>query len=400
MRILLLVVYYLPSTMSSAKLIYDLAREFRDLGHEVLVAAPDPTALSCCDVATEAGIDVLRVKTGMIKSTSRWLRAWRELTLSRVMWRKGRKVFLRAPCDLIIYYSPTIFFGALVARLKNHYQCPSYLILRDIFPQWAVDAGILRRDSFVYRFFKRKEKQNYGAATVIGVQSPANLHYFSEQGLDRKYRLEVLYNWAAASGKEAGGSSYRERMGLLDKVVFFYGGNIGVAQDMDNILRLAENMRQETTAHFLLVGEGSEVPRLKTAIMERGLKNVTIHPSVDQETYLSMLSEFDVGLISLDRGLKTQNFPGKMLSYMDKAKPILASINPGNDLKALMEEQQFGLVCMNGDDALLARYARQLVHDANLRRCLGMNARSMLESIFSVSRAARQILSHFEEVRG
>lgn len=398
MRILILVVYYLPSAMSSAKLIDDLAREFLDLGHEAIVAAPDQTIASDCEITTERGVRVLRVRTGEIKSASRLIRAWREITLSGEMWRKGKTFFKQNHCDLIVYYSPTIFFGSLVARLKRLYACPSYLILRDIFPQWAVDAGVLRRGGLVHRFFEYKAKQNYDAATVIGVQTPANLDYFSEPGPARKYQLDVLYNWAAKTDGHGLQSGYRDRLGLEGKVVFFYGGNIGVAQDMDNILRLAETLRNENAGYFLLVGDGSEVSRLKSIIAAKGLTNIAIHPPVDQDVYLEMLSEFDVGLVSLDRGLRTQNFPGKILSYMDKAKPVLASINPGNDLRDILEKHDAGLVCLNGDDEQFEMLARRLLTDRELRTRLGRNARVMLEDCFSVRRAAVQILSHVHGV--
>ena len=392
-RILLIVVYYLPSTWSSAKLIHDLATEFRRLGHDPLVAAPDDTIRTEYEVSEEAGIKVLRVRTGEIKFASRWLRAWREITLSRTMWRKGRSFFLQNPCDLIVYYSPTIFFGGLVEILKKRYACPSYLILRDIFPQWAVDAGVLRKGP-VYAFFKWKERQNYGAADVIGVQSPANLDYFAAASTQTECPVEVLYNWASVTVPAGGGNVHRRRLGLSDKVVFFFGGNIGVAQDMDNILCLAERLRHESSAFFLLVGSGSEVGRLKHRIADRRLTNILIHDAVGQDTYLKMLSEFDVGLISLDKRLKNQNFPGKMLTYMNYSLPILASLNPGNDLGDLLEKREAGLVCLNGDDDRFEALARRLLEDRELRIRLGKNARTMLDDCFSVHRAARQILSH------
>ena len=166
---------------------------------------------------------------------------------------------------------------------------------------------------------------------------------------------------------------------------------------MDNILRLAEALQNEKNAFFLLVGDGSEVPRLKSLMDAKGLTNIAIHPPVDQEAYLEMLSEFDVGLVSLDRGLRTQNFPGKILSYMDQAKPILASINPGNDLKDLLEKHDAGLVCHNGDDERFKMLAKRLLEDRELRMRLGRNARAMLEDCLSVRRAACQILLHMEE---
>ncbi len=394
MRILLLVVYYLPSTMSSAKLIHDLASEFHRLGHDPVVVAPDESISDDTEVTRDNGIAVLRVRTGKIKTASRVLRGFNEARLSALIWEKGKRFFKDNPCDLIVYYSPTIFFGSLVQRLKKLYRCPSYLILRDIFPQWAVDAGVLKK-GLAYRYFKLKEFQNYRAADIIGVQSPANLNYFKENGLDRQYQTELLYNWATLKEDNIQPGNYRERMGLQGKVVFFYGGNLGVAQDMDNIIRLAKNIENVQNVHFLLVGDGSEKSRLASDIVSNKITNVTIHDAVGQQEYLSMLSEFDVGLISLDRNLRTQNFPGKLLGYMYHSMPILASINPGNDLKDILENNNAGLVCINGEDSLLVSSARKLAASDKLRRQLGLNARALLESTFSVSKAAQQILSHF-----
>ncbi|PKN82314.1 MAG: glycosyltransferase WbuB [Deltaproteobacteria bacterium HGW-Deltaproteobacteria-1] len=282
MRILLLVVYYLPSTMSSAKLIHDLASEFHRLGHDPVVVAPDESISDDTEVTRDNGIAVLRVRTGKIKTASRVLRGFNEARLSALIWEKGKRFFKDNPCDLIVYYSPTIFFGSLVKRLKKLYRCPSYLILRDIFPQWAVDAGVLK-EGLAYRYFKLKESQNYRAADIIGVQSPANLNYFKENGLDRQYRTELLYNWAALKEDNIQPGNYRERMGLQGKVVFFYGGNLGVAQDMDNIIRLAKNIKNEQNVHFLLVGDGSEKSRLSSDIISSQITNVTIHDAVGQQ---------------------------------------------------------------------------------------------------------------------
>ncbi len=347
-----------------------------------------------CREYEEDGIRVLRIRTGRIKGASRVLRALNELLLSQTLWRRGKAFFRENPAELILYYAPTIFFGPLVKGLKKAWGCPAYLILRDIFPQWAVDAGILRKGS-IYRFFKWWEALNYDAADIIGVQSPANLDYFARHYGHRGYRLDVLYNWTPLREEQHTVTHARSQLGLDGKVVFFYGGNIGVAQDMDNVIRLADNLRDEPKAYFLLVGEGSEVERLRKKIAARGLANIVIKPAVDHQRYRATLSEFDVGLISLDRNLKTQNFPGKMLGYMFHAKPILASINPGNDLQNIVEEHEAGLVFTNGEDEALAEGARRLLRDRFLRERLGRNARVLMEEMFSAPKAARQILSHF-----
>ncbi|TRZ89622.1 MAG: glycosyltransferase WbuB [Methanosarcinales archaeon] len=393
MRILLLVVYYLPSTSSAARLINDLAIEFTNRGHDVTVVAPDHAIEADIQCDYDDKVRVIRVKTGEIKNVPRILRGYREISLSKILWKRAKKIFNENSFDLIIYYSPTIFFGPLVKRLKRLFGCPAYLILRDIFPQWAVDAGILRK-GFLYGLLKRYEKINYDAADIIGIQSPANTLYFSERGLDKKYRIEVLYNWMSLDENYGSSGHFREKLGLNGKIVFFYGGNIGIAQDVDNIVRVAVRLKDIPEVHFLLVGEGSEVPHLKREIQRIGLKNFSIHPAVGQRDYMRMIADIDIGMISLDRNLKTHNYPGKMLGYMYHAKPILASINPGNDLQDILQAHDAGLVSHNGDDETFYNHAMQLIRNPGLREQMGRNGRVLLETTFSATGAASQILSH------
>ena len=384
----------MPSVESCAQLIHDLAHEFKLRGHDPIVITPNNNISNNLQITDEQGIQVIRIRTGKIKGTSRLSRALNEIRLSHTIWRKAKKHLLAHPCDLIVYYSPTIFFGSLVNRLKKVFNCKSYLILRDIFPQWALDAGILKK-GLLYSYFKRKEFQNYEAADIIGVQSPANLKYFINNRLNERYNLEVLFNWINLSQDSISHYNFRKKLGLEKKIVLFYGGNIGIAQDMDNIIRLAARFNQDPDVYFLLVGDGSEVHRVQKEIHKRNLTNFAIYPAVNQREYLCMVSEFDIGLISLDSRLKTQNFPGKMLGYMYNAKPILASINQGNDLQDILEGHNAGLVSLNGDDETFYNHAMQLIRSPGLREQMGRNGRVLLESTFSVTRAASQILSHF-----
>jgi glycosyltransferase involved in cell wall biosynthesis len=396
MRILLIAQYYFPNPKSSGKQVHDLAVQFRTLGHEVIVCTPEPAISAAMEVSIEEGITVLRVRAGRIQNVGKWRRAVNEIRLSALLWRAGREFFSANPCQLIVFYSPTIFFHALVGRLKALYGCPSYLILRDIFPQWALDAGILRK-GLIYQYFRRNELAQYRQSDVIGVQSPANLEYFRENRIGSEKRIEVLYNWGSPPDWPIRPLGFREKWGLQGKIVYVYGGNIGIAQDIDNIVRLAERLRNDTRIYFLLVGEGSEVARLRALIASKGLTNISIKDSVNQEEYLCMVGEFDVGLISLDRSLKTHNFPGKLSSYLFHGIPVLASINPGNDLRNVLEENSAGLVSLNGDDRSLEVHANNLADDAVMRKKLGANGKRLMETTFSVAGAAEQILSKFPE---
>jgi glycosyltransferase involved in cell wall biosynthesis len=399
MRILLLVDCYVPSAKSGAKQMHDLAVEFHRQGHEVIVLTPSHEIAGDVQVTREKGARVVRVRTGEIKGVGKILRALEEVRLSGTGWRCAGRLLQENPADLIVFYSPTIFWGALVRRLKRLWGCPAYLILRDIFPQWAVDAGLLRR-GLVWWFFRKKEIEQYEVADKIAIQSPANAEYFAITFPLRKYPLEVLYNWMDLEELNLPATDYRRKLGLQDKVVFVYGGNLGVAQDVDNIIRLAERLARHEQIHFLLVGEGSEVPRLKRLVAAKALKNLQILPALGQREYLAMLSGFDVGLISLDRRLSTHNLPGKMLGYMYWGIPILASINPGNDLFDLIEKNDAGFCLKNGEDDSLAAAALMLSNEPELRARMGSNARRLLERRFSVSVAVHQINSFAAQQRG
>jgi O26-antigen biosynthesis N-acetyl-L-fucosamine transferase len=395
-KVLLIVDCYSPYAKSGAIQMQELALELSREGCEVVVLTPSDRISEKTKVDTEDGVTVVRVKTRKIKGSPKVFRAIAEANLSNLCGKRTRGILPNA-MDLIIFYSPSIFWGRLVRQLKARWQCSSYLILRDVFPAWAVDAGLLRK-GLLYSYFRKKEIEQYDTADWIAVQSPANLDYFAREFPSREYCIEVLYNWMDPRRPVSPITHYRQRLGLEGKVVFFYGGNIGVAQDVDNLLRLARRLACDHHIHFVLVGEGSEVPRLEQRCREECIRNLAILPAVSHPEYLAMLSEFDVGLLSLDRRLKTHNVPGKLLGYMYWSKPILASINPGNDLFGILGRNEAGYCLVNGDDEGLAAAALQLAKNVELRHRMGQNSRKLLERVFSVQTAARQILSHVEPV--
>ena len=396
MHIVLLVIYYPPNTSSAAKLMQDLAERFGHLGHRVTVLTADDTLDRPYAIEENGPLAICRVRTGRIYGAGSLIfRALREIALPWTFWRKAGRFLRSLSPDAFVYYVPSIFFAPLVRRLKKLWGVRTYLIQRDFFPDWAVEAGVMGKGPH-YWYFKHREKMNYDAADRIAVQSPANIQYFRQKYPARNYAVEVLYNWTDDVLPPRRVPSHRSRLGLDGKVVFFYGGNIGRAQDFDNILRLAEAMKSEPSAHFLLVGPGSEVAHVRAEIARRKLGNVTLCDAVPQDEYLAMLQEFDIGLISLHPGIKSANVPGKLLGYLQCGMPTLASVNPGNDLAELLTASGAGFVSVNPDDAAFLRHARALARDAELRAQMGARACRLLRERFHVQIAARQILDYFQ----
>ncbi len=391
MKVLLLVDDYLPGSIKiAARMMHDLALELINQGHEVSVCTPDDKLTRAFSIEQYEGVQVLRFKSGEIKNVPKIKRAINETLLSFRAWWGLKKHFKANRYDIVVYYSPTIFFGLLVTKLKKLWGCKTYLILRDVFPQWAVDNGLIKNNSLIHRYFKFFESVNYYAADTIGVQSPSNLCYF-QSNPRYKEKLDVLFNWSSLETIKKPEPQYRERLGLNGKVVFFYGGNIGHAQDMMNLVRLANSLVEYPHAHFLFVGAGDEVTLVEKAIAE-GASNITYLPPVDQATYQAMLGEFDVGLFSLHKDHQTHNFPGKLLGYMQNSIPILGSVNAGNDVIDVLQNAGAGFVCVNSDDALLTEFALRLLNSDAVRREMGMNSRKLLSSQFSVVEAAKKLV--------
>lgn len=396
MKICLIIDDYLPSSIKvGAKMMHELAVEFVSRGHSVTVVTPAPSLKNRFEISELDGITVCRFRSGEIKNISKIKRAINETLLSYHAWRAYKHYFVQHPHDLIIYYSPTIFWGRLVFRLKKVWGARSYLVLRDFFPQWVIDNGLLSAKSPITCYFRFFEALNYRAADTIGIQSPKNLAWFSKRyAVDKP--LDLLYNWADNNAVPENNSYFRRELGLENKVVYFYGGNIGHAQDMMNIVRLAKAIRSEPNAHFVLVGAGDEVELVRHSIAQHNLNNMTLLPSVSQIEFKKMLAEFDVGLFSLHQGHSTHNFPGKILGYMVQEKPILGSVNPDNDLQAVVEKADAGLITVNGDDDGFLKNALRLLHDDDYRKNMGKNAKHLLDAVFSVEAAAKQILQRVE----
>lgn len=395
MRLLLIVDDYLPHSIKiAAKMMHELALEFKSEGHEVTVLTPLPSLQTSFEERSIEGIRVLFFKSGEIKNISKIKRAINESLLSLFAWRATRNYLKTHPQDAIIYYSPSIFWGYLVGKLKKQWKVNSYLILRDIFPQWTIDNGLMKKDSPIHRYFKFFENLNYKNADYIGVMSPSNLEFFRNTGKDTK-KFEVLYNWAQIKPSVLPANDFRQQLQLENKIVFFYGGNIGHAQNMLNLVHLAMRLKENTKAHFLFVGKGDEVDLILKEKESHQLNNITYLPSVDQETYFKMLNEFDIGLFSLHPGHKTHNFPGKLLGYMEYSKPILGSVNEGNDLKEMINNSEAGFIYNTGEDEALYLAALSLIDSEVLRTNVGRNARELLIKQFSVNQASSQIMRCF-----
>ena len=395
MRIALLPDEYLPlGTRVHSKMFHELALQLQKNGHQPIVITPGtPLQDSNLVIDYVDGIEVWRFKSGYTRGVGMTRRVINEWLLPFKAWRAIKAKVKENNFDFCINYAPTIFFGPLARRFRRR-GAYVFLILRDMFPQWIIDQGLIKEKSILAYFFRHYEKLNYAAADCIGVHSKANLNLF-ENKFPAFKNVKILRNWASTVALPLAhrDKALRAKLGITNKVVFFYGGNIGHAQDMKNIMRLARNLKSTESAHFLIVGQGDEFNLILDLKCEWELDNVTILPPMSQSDFSRILTSIDVGLFSLSFRHSTHNFPGKLLGYMVESKPILGSVNPGNDLLKIINVFKAGAVFVNGEDRLLSEAAIKLVFDSKLRTQTGLKARQLLLQEFSVEAAVDGILS-------
>ncbi len=384
-----------PLRSSAAVQLRDLALEFVRQGHEIVVIIPSPEIKTVFSYDKFSGVDILRIKALRTKDVSFFRRTLAEFLLPIIMLR-GLQVtkYSNVRWSGIVWYSPSIFLGLVVSILKKSSACRSYLILRDVFPEWAADMGLMGR-GLPYKFFKAIANYQYSVADVIGIQTQGNQAYFADRP---NSCIEVLQNWLA-DAPNVGCSIDVAGCKLSGRTVFVYAGNMGVAQGMGVLLDLAERLRSRTDIGFLFVGRGSDANSLRLYADKRGLDNVAFHDEIDPTEIPGLYAQCHIGIVALDPRHKTHNIPGKFLSYMKAGLPVLASINPGNDLEGMILREGVGRVCTDQSVENLERLALELVDDVATGSRSACNAavaercKALSVKLFSPEAAVRQIVA-------
>lgn len=398
MRIVIIADVFPPLRSSGAVQLRDLSREFVKQGHQVTVMVASPGLQEAWQLETADGVQVLRLRTPTTKDVGYLRRAIGEFIMPFAMRRNLSKSPLgKEIWDGVVWYSPTIFLGPMARALKERSRCRSYLIIRDIFPEWAVDMGLMGR-GLPYRFFKAVANYQYRVADVIGVQTPGNLAYFTGDGIASHARLEVLHNWLADS-PDRGCSIQVAETSLSGRKIFVYAGNMGIAQGMGVLLDLAERLHSRMDIGFIFVGRGSDSARLREEATARSLDNVLFFDEIDPDEIPGLYGQCHVGLVALDPRHRTHNIPGKFLSYMQASLPVLANINQGNDLVNIIQAAGVGRVCTDSSLDSLAQSAEELIDQVNLDQHMKARCKELATKIFSSATAVRKISGALDHER-
>lgn len=394
MKLLLIADAFPPMRTSAAVHMHELTLELIEQGHEVTVIIPTASSDLPLRFDRVNQFRLVSVLTPKTKDVGYIRRTIAEFLSPYILYsRLKSNSIINESFDGIIWYSPTIFFGPLISRLKRRYGCTAYLVLRDMFPDWAVDLGLMKK-RLPYYFFKFVEYNQYKAANFIGIQAPGNLKYFNHRIFEKfKTKVELLWTWVTPHNSTVACSIDLTRTHLSGRKIFVYAGNMGVAQDFDLIMKLVELYKHQVEIGFVFIGRGSEVKRLKRVAVQQSLENILFCDEIDSTQIPALYTQCHVGLVALDPRHKSNNIPGKFLSYMESGLPVLAILNSGNDLVNVIGDNQVGVSYVGDDAAELKIKADSLLELLQNDQDISNRCKSLAHNLFSTEKAANQIIS-------
>lgn len=360
----------------------DLLREFAKHGHNLFVISPverrknQETRVIKTEKAT-----ILKLKIGNTQKTNIIEKGISTISIEPKFIAGIKKYFSDVKFDLIIYSTPPITFCNAIEFVKKRDGAKTYLLLKDIFPQNAVDLGMMSKSGIkglIYKVFRNKEKKLYKISDYIGCMSQANVDYVLKHNPDiNPEKVEICPNSVEVvdmSVDEKTRDEIRRKYDIpLDKKIFVYGGNLGKPQGIDFMIECLKSQEKNEEVYFLIVGDGTEYGKIESYVENDKPTNVRLMKRLPKEDYDKMVAACDAGMIFLDHRFTIPNFPSRLLSYMQAKIPVLAVTDPNTDIGKVIVDGGFGWWCESNDiDSFLALISK-IKTDKDIQGANGWN---------------------------
>ncbi len=387
MRVLFLTMVKI-SSFDERGIYTDLLRKFHSEGHEVNVVCPiERRENKNSFILKEDKGNILNVKTFNLQKTNIVEKGLGILAIEYQFLSAIKKYYSNVKFDLILYSTPPITFSKVINYIKKRDGAYSYLLLKDIFPQNAVDMKMIKKDSLLHKVFLRKEKFLYNLSDAIGCMSPANVDFILKHNPEiGSSKVEVNPNSIdpiTFDYSEEQKRVIRNKYGVpIDKKVLVYGGNLGKPQGLDFLLKTIAKSSNEK-AFFLIIGDGTEYDRIDGWFKKYKPTNAKLLKRLPKEDYDTLLASCDVGLIYLHPDFSIPNFPSRLLSYLEMKMPVIAATDSNTDIGDIIEMAKCGFKVLSGDTKKMNQVIAELI-DNNKIEIMGNHAWSLLQSNYVV----------------
>ena len=412
-RILKLPPYCRPEEVSSSHLSRNLNDAYKEAGFITQIYCPTPTRGIPLQVREQYkkikyeecldGHLIIHRFSMFREGKNSILRAARYILVNIIQYFKGIHV---SDIDVIWAQSTPPTQGFLCALVKKRLKVPYVYNLQDIFPDSLVGTGLAKKGGLLWKIGRRIENFTYKYADKIIVISEDFKKNIMAKGVPEE-KIIVIYNWV---DQNAVVDIPREENKLFDKYgldrsKFYvtYNGNIGLTQNMDMLLAVAEDMKLRgerleirellsedeqnelnmyKDIQFVLVGNGAYLEQVKQIVADRELNNIHLLPFQPYEDISHVFSLGDVSLVISKPGVGANSVPSKTWSIMSASRPVLANFDP-NELKDILNGthpfsvngERCGIFTEAGDKVAFTDAIIQLYKDRDLCKKYGENGR-------------------------
>jgi glycosyltransferase involved in cell wall biosynthesis len=386
-------------TIKDSNIYSDLIREFIKNGHKIYVVSPiERKYKKKTYIIEEEECKILKVHIGNIFNTNVIEKGITTILLEQSFIKAIIAFFMPINIDLILYSTPPITFERVIKFIKQKTKAKAYLMLKDIFPQNAIDLKLIKKNGLLYKYFRVKEKRLYDISDYIGTMSTANLNYLIRNNDVLHENVEVCPNSISITEEKIqyDKNKYKIKFNLpADKIIFLYGGNLGKPQSIEFVIKCLKNNANLSDRFFVICGNGTDFNKLQLYINKENPNNVKLIKGLQKDEYNDLLKACDVGLIFLDYRFTIPNFPSRILSYMEYNMPIIACTDINTDVGKVIIEGDFGFWCESNNAEKFREIVDIFCNEKERINEMGENARSYLEKNYTAKNSYSIIMRHF-----
>lgn len=405
MNVLFLTMSSQMADISTSGIYTDLMRKFKDEGHDVYIMYPSERRYGrTTGLSDSYGIHFLNVRTLNVSKTNIIEKGLGQVLLEYQFKSALKKYWSDIAFDLILYSTPPITFTNVIKYAKQRNpKALAYLLLKDIFPQNAVDIHMLSTTGIkgiLYRSFRKKEQELYRISDYIGCMSPANVDYLIKHNPQIDPNIVEIapnsYNPTSTDGLTASDKDeIRQRYNLpTDKPIFIYGGNLGRPQGIPFLIECLNANKDRKDCHFVIVGKGTEYPKLEAWMQTAQPTSVSLFSSLPKSDYDKLAGACDVGLIFLDYRFTIPNFPSRLLAYIMESKPIIAATDVSSDVGTIAANNGFGLWCPSNSVSSFTNAVNYMLR-SDMERMGKLGFQYYLNN-YTVAHTYNAIMNHFD----
>lgn len=403
MKILLIHQAFVSPNEAGGTRHYEFARHLLKKEHHFTIVASDLSYLTgertveSKSIVSEETIDGVRILRAYTYPALHRSFLWRIISFLSFMFTSVWAALKAGHVDVIYGTSPPIFQAVsawLVSLLRRK---PFLLEIRDLWPEFAIDMGILKNPVLIW-LSRRLESFLYARARFIIVNSPAYQEYLIEKGIPKK-KVALIANGVDTSmfEQEADVASLKAELGFAEKFIVTYAGALGIANDINTILQAANHLRDKPEIQFLLVGDGKERKNLEAEAAKLNLSNLSFLGAQPKNKMPSFLAASDVCLATLqDIPMFRTTYPNKVFDYMAAARPTVLGID--GVIRDVIEAAEAGVFVPPSDAKKMAEAILTLYQNPETTKSMGAAARAYVKTKFNREEQAEKFAEIVEAI--